>query len=67
MWIYDPLTYRFLIVNDAAVDLYGYSRRAYEQMTVLDIRPAAERQRMVDAVARNTTGRSIGLGTKLKK
>ncbi|SER67656.1 PAS domain S-box-containing protein/diguanylate cyclase (GGDEF) domain-containing protein [Rhizobium sp. NFR03] len=54
MWIYDPLTYRFLIVNDAAVDLYGYSRRAYEQMTVLDIRPASERQRMVDAVARRS-------------
>jgi diguanylate cyclase (GGDEF)-like protein/PAS domain S-box-containing protein len=50
MWVYDPDTLRFLIVNNAAVDLYGYSRAAYEGMTVLDIRPAHERQRMLTAV-----------------
>lgn len=54
MWIYDPLTYRFLIVNDAAVELYGYSQLAYTRLTVLDIRPASERQRMVDAVAKRS-------------
>jgi diguanylate cyclase (GGDEF)-like protein/PAS domain S-box-containing protein len=50
MWVYDPDTLRFLIVNNAAVDLYGYSREAYAAMTVLDIRPAHERQRMITAV-----------------
>ncbi|MFK0333398.1 putative bifunctional diguanylate cyclase/phosphodiesterase [Rhizobium sp. NPDC090275] len=50
MWVYDPDTLRFLIVNNAAVDLYGYSRDAYAGMTVLDIRPAHERQRMLTAV-----------------
>ncbi|WP_018899603.1 bifunctional diguanylate cyclase/phosphodiesterase [Rhizobium sp. 2MFCol3.1] len=50
MWVYDPDTLRFLIVNNAAIDLYGYSREAYEGMTVLDIRPAHERQRMLTAV-----------------
>ncbi len=50
MWVYDPDTLRFLIVNNAAVDLYGYSREAYAGMTVLDIRPAHERQRMITAV-----------------
>ncbi|KQR69324.1 putative bifunctional diguanylate cyclase/phosphodiesterase [Rhizobium sp. Leaf341] len=52
MWLYDPLTYRFLVVNDAAVALYGYSQKAYKRLTVLDIRPASERQRMMDAVAK---------------
>ncbi|MBO9176088.1 EAL domain-containing protein [Rhizobium sp. 16-488-2a] len=50
MWVYDPGTLRFLIVNNAAVDLYGYSREAYAGMTVLDIRPVHERQRMITAV-----------------
>jgi diguanylate cyclase (GGDEF)-like protein/PAS domain S-box-containing protein len=50
MWVYDPDTLHFLIVNNAAIDLYGYSREAYAAMTVLDIRPAHERQRMITAV-----------------
>jgi diguanylate cyclase (GGDEF)-like protein/PAS domain S-box-containing protein len=50
MWVYDPNTLKFLIVNAAAVALYGFSREAYARMTVLDIRPFAERQRMASAV-----------------
>ena len=50
MWVYDPETLRFLIVNEAACRLYGYSRPDYQAMTVLDIRPADERERMFNAV-----------------
>jgi diguanylate cyclase (GGDEF)-like protein/PAS domain S-box-containing protein len=58
MWVYDPETLRFLIVNDAAVSLYGYSRAAYANMTVLDIRPESERSRMLAAVrSRSDLGR----------
>lgn len=39
MWIYDLTTLAFLDVNDAAVKSYGYSRREFLKMTVLDIRP----------------------------
>jgi diguanylate cyclase (GGDEF)-like protein/PAS domain S-box-containing protein len=54
MWVYDPETLRFLIVNDAAVGLYGYSREDFQRMTVLDIRPERERERMVRAVSGRT-------------
>lgn len=50
MWVYDPVSLRFLIVNDAAAALYGYSADDYRRMTVLDIRPEHERDRMLDAV-----------------
>src|ERR1044071_1650529 len=50
MWVYDPETLGFLTVNDAARRLYGYSREAYAKMTVLDIRPERERERMRAAV-----------------
>jgi len=54
MWVYDPKTLRFLIVNNAAHDLYGYSAEQFRDMTVLDIRPPAERERMMTAVQGRT-------------
>lgn len=39
MYIYDYLTFRFLAVNDAAVEQYGYSREEFLSLKVTDIRP----------------------------
>ena len=39
MWIYDLTTLRFLEVNDAAVQRYGYERDEFLAMTIKDIRP----------------------------
>ena len=39
MWVYDTETLRFLAVNDAAVQRYGYARDEFLAMTVTDIRP----------------------------
>ena len=39
MWVFDPETFRFLAVNDAAIEHYGYSRDEFLAMTILDIRP----------------------------
>jgi diguanylate cyclase (GGDEF)-like protein/PAS domain S-box-containing protein len=50
MWVYDPASLRFLIVNKAAQDLYGYSLAEFADKTVLDLRPDYEKQRMLDAV-----------------
>ncbi|MDP1692864.1 MAG: ATP-binding protein [Burkholderiaceae bacterium] len=52
MWIYDPKTLRFLVVNDAAVALYGYAREQFLRMTLADIRPAADVEALRAAVAR---------------
>lgn len=54
MWIYDPEDLRFIIVNEAACALYGFSRLDYQTMTVLDIRPDHERERMLKAVEART-------------
>jgi len=42
MWVYDLEALNFLMVNDAAVDHYGYSREEFLQMTIKDIRPAEQ-------------------------
>jgi PAS domain S-box-containing protein len=39
MWAYDLHSLRFLAVNDAAVDKYGYTRAEFLGMTLADIRP----------------------------
>jgi PAS domain S-box-containing protein len=42
MWVFDVKTLRFLAVNEAAIRQYGFSRREFLRMTILDIRPASE-------------------------
>jgi PAS domain S-box-containing protein len=46
MWVYDTETLGFLAVNDAAISRYGYSRDEFLAMTILDIRPEEDRDRL---------------------
>ena len=47
MWIYDVATWRFLEVNDAAVQHYGYGRAEFLAMTIREIRPPEDVERLV--------------------
>jgi PAS domain S-box-containing protein len=42
MYIYDKVTFRFLAVNDAAIEQYGHSREEFLNMKITDIRPPEE-------------------------
>src|SRR2546427_490214 len=42
MYVADESTLRFLAVNDAAINHYGYSREEFLSMTALEIRPEEE-------------------------
>lgn len=42
MWIYDVKSMKFLEVNDAAIEHYGYSRQEFLRMTLKDIRPVED-------------------------
>jgi PAS domain S-box-containing protein len=39
MWVYDSESLRFLTVNNAAINKYGYSKEEFLSMTINDIRP----------------------------
>lgn len=52
MWIYDLETLHFLEVNDAAIEVYGYTYAEFLKMTIKDIRPQREYQRLLDNIAR---------------
>src|ERR1700735_4094664 len=42
MWVFDLNTFAFSAVNDAAVQHYGYSRKEFLSMTLLDIQPSED-------------------------
>src|SRR5688500_14116411 len=42
MWMYDQETLRFVVVNEAALRHYGYTREEFASMTLADIRPAED-------------------------
>ncbi|HEY0371859.1 MAG TPA: PAS domain S-box protein [Thermoanaerobaculia bacterium] len=67
MWVYDYESLRFTDVNDAAVKHYGYSRTEFLRMTIRDIRPHGELERMQEAVAAATPRQGPGHFRHIKK
>jgi diguanylate cyclase (GGDEF)-like protein/PAS domain S-box-containing protein len=55
MWVVERSTLKFLAVNAAAVEHYGYTRDQFLNMTSLEIRPQYERQRALDDASNNFT------------
>ncbi len=50
MWIYDVQTLRMLGVNQAALTLYGYSKEAFLRLSVPDLHPAEEHERLRESL-----------------
>ncbi len=55
MWVFDPETFNFVIVNDAAVEKYGYTEQELLSMTIMDIRPPEEHERVRNIVSSRPT------------
>ncbi len=68
MWIYDRKTLAFLDVNEAAIAKYGYSRQEFLSMTIIDIRPPEDVERLMNNLAqpRQPLERSNGWKHRLK-
>jgi two-component system, cell cycle sensor histidine kinase and response regulator CckA len=59
MWVYDCQTLCFLQVNEAAIKAYGYSQEEFLSMTLVDIRP----QEDADKIRKSTSLRHDGYST----
>src|SRR5260370_33142500 len=55
MWVYDAETLSFLAVNNAAVELYGYSLNEFLDRNIKEIRPAEDIPALIDNVEQTTT------------
>jgi PAS domain S-box-containing protein len=69
MWIFDVETFCFLNVNHAAVDQYGYTLEEFLSMTIRDIRPKDDVQKVEEMVklTKKTGNFSRGVFTHIKK
>ena len=56
MWVYDLETLKFLAVNNATVEQYGYSREQFLEMTIAQIRPPEDVPRLHDYLALGSPG-----------
>ncbi len=60
MWVFDEKSARLLAVNDAALRQYGYSREEMLQLSLPDIRPERDRERIARRVAEGFQGQAEG-------
>lgn len=56
LWVYDRETLHFLEVNKAAIQKYGYTRDEFLRLTIADVRPESELNRLKIVLEMNTQG-----------
>ncbi|MDY6856885.1 MAG: PAS domain S-box protein [Thermodesulfobacteriota bacterium] len=52
MWVYDIKTLKFIAVNDAAIQHYGFSRNEFLSMTIKDIWPPEDPFKVLKAISK---------------
>jgi hypothetical protein len=67
MWVFDNRTLACSAVNDAAVHDYGYSRREFLSMTIMDIRPSEGTVSLLGEMSQTETDDSANILGKHKK
>jgi len=67
MWIYDPITLKFVSVNETAIAMYGYSRQEFLNMTIKDIRPMEDHVRLIKAINVGGKFQKTGVWKHFKK
>jgi PAS domain S-box-containing protein len=58
-WVYDRKTLKFLEVNQAAIDHYGYTREEFLTMTIKDIRPPEDMALLEATMIKNKNMESL--------
>lgn len=60
MYIFDKETFHFIEVNDATVNVYGYTRDEFLRMTILEIRPPEDIERVKEVIGQLKEGAAKG-------
>jgi len=64
MWIYDLESLKFLAVNNAAVEKYGYSNEKFCSLTIKDIRPKVDVEKLIKNIEQETLSYQWSSGWK---
>jgi PAS domain S-box-containing protein len=60
MWVFDIETNQFVDVNNAAVISYGYTREEFLGMTIFDVRPDEDKEKLSDHLSSGEKGYDLG-------
>lgn len=63
MWVFETESFRFVQVNKAAIELYGYSQEEFMTMSVMDIKPREDVAQAKVNIKRRTAGYGVTLDT----
>jgi PAS domain S-box-containing protein len=68
MWVADIASLRFVAVNTAAIEHYGYTEQQFLSMTIADIRAPDERQRLMTKLSDINAGtRQLGIWQHVRR
>ena len=67
MWFFERNTLKFLAVNEAACQQYGFSRPEFLTMTIADIRPEEDIPAMLHATATSSQGLQVATTWRHRK
>lgn len=68
MWLLDSDSLKFIDVNNAAINTYGYSKEEFLSMTATDIRPEDDKEKFMSLERSETNGlNNLGLWEHIKK
>jgi PAS domain S-box-containing protein len=67
IWVIEVDSLRFLNVNDRAIELYGFTREEFSQMSLRDIRPKEDIPEMERLISHSTDGKITGESRHKKK
>jgi len=64
MWAFDLDELKFLMVNNAALSLYGYSRKEFLSLNLYDLRPVEEHERLKEELKNKDIFKDLKLSTE---
>jgi PAS domain S-box-containing protein len=69
MWIFEYPSLRFVAVNEAAIEFYGYSKKEFLQMTVLNMRHPEDHDQLKELIGKvgEKANTNIGIWRHIKK
>jgi len=67
MWVFEEGNLKFLMVNDRAIEHYGYTREEFRRMTLRDICPVEDNPELDQVIASTATGKVSGEWRHKKK
>ena len=64
MWAYDLDELKIVMVNNAALSLYGYTRKEFLSLNIYDLRPESEHQRLREELENRRSYTDLKLSTE---